>query len=245
MYGREAAEVYDIIYRQRKDYAAEAEGFATAIARDFPDATSMLDVACGTGEHLRFLQKSFSYVEGLDVAESMCEVAREKLPGVTIHRADMRDFEIGRRFDGIICPFSSIAHAGTVRGLNAAISCMARHLTPGGVLAVEPWIFPERLNSARPVGHTSTTGQLSHDAVTEEGRIVSTVSRFSVTERIAHMDIHYLFGDQSGVRYFMDSLDLTLFTRQEYEEAFLEAGCDVTFHEGPPWQCGLFVGVLS
>jgi SAM-dependent methyltransferase len=244
MYEREAAEVYDVIYRQRKDYAAEAEGFATAITKHFPDATSLLDVACGTGEHLRYLGKWFSRVEGLDLSESMCEIAREKLSDVVIHRADMRNFEISRRFDGIICPFSSIAHAGTVDGLNAAISCMARHLAPGGVLAVEPWLFPERLNGARPVGH-STAGPLSHDVVIEDSRIVSTVSRFSVAGRVAHMDIHYLFGDQSGVRNFVDSLDLTLFTRQEYEDAFRNAGCDVTFHEGPPWKCGLFVGVRS
>jgi SAM-dependent methyltransferase len=242
MYEREAAEVYDMIYRQRKDYAAEAEGFAAVIARHLPGATSVLDVACGTGEHLRFLGKMFSHVEGLDLSESMCEVAREKLAGVVVHRADMRDFELNRRFDGIVCPFSSIAHAGTVDGLNAAISCMARHLTPGGVLAIEPWIFPKRLNNARPVGHT-TAGQLSHDVVIEDDRIVSTVSRFSVTGRVAHMDIHYLFGDQSGVRNFVDSLDLTLFTRQEYEDAFRDSGCDVTFREGSPWQCGLFVGV--
>jgi len=244
MYEHEAAEVYDVIYRQRKDYAAEAEGFAAAIAKHRPDATSLLDVACGTGEHLRFLGKMFSHVEGLDLSESMCEIAREKLAGVVVHRADMRDFELNRRFDGIICPFSSIAHAGTVDGLNAAISSMTRHLTPGGVLAVEPWLFPERLTGARPVGH-STTGPLSHDVVIDDGRIVSTVSRFSVTGRVAHMDIHFLFGDESGVRYFEDSLDLTLFTRQEYEDAFRNAGCDVTFHEGRPWKCGLFVGVRS
>lgn len=244
MYEREAAEVYDMIYRQRKDYAAEAEGFATVIAEHRPDAASVLDVACGTGEHLRFLGKMFTHVEGLDLSESMCEVARQKLAGVVVHHADMRNFELDGRFDGIICPFSSIAHAGTVDGLNEAISCMARHLTPGGVLAVEPWLFPERLNGARPVGH-STAGRLSHDVVMEDDRIVSTVSRFSVTGRIAHMDIHYLYGDQSGVRNFVDSLDLTLFTRQEYEDAFRNAGCEVTFHEGSPWKCGLFVGVRS
>jgi predicted TPR repeat methyltransferase len=151
MYEREAAEVYDVIYRQRKDYAAEAEGFAAAIAKHRPDATSLLDVACGTGEHLRFLGKMFSHVEGLDLSESMCEIAREKLAGVVVHRADMRDFELNRRFDGIICPFSSIAHAGTVDGLisrRAAFSLLSRGSSRNGSLGLVRWGTPPPGRSA-------------------------------------------------------------------------------------------------
>lgn len=243
MYGSEIAEIYDIIYRQRKDYQAEAHGFTKVITDRRPEATSLLDVACGTGEHLVYLQKAFTHVEGVDISVSMCEIAQKKLPSVPIHATDMRAFELGRCFDGVICPFSSIAHAGSVEGLDAAISCMARHLTPGGVLAVEPWLFPERLAGARPVMHTSTTGHLGHDVVTDDGRVVSMVSHFSVVDRIAHMKVHYLFGEPAGVQHFTDSLDMTLFAREEYEAAFYRAGCEVEFHEGVPWTRGLFVGL--
>jgi dTDP-4-amino-2,3,4,6-tetradeoxy-D-glucose N,N-dimethyltransferase len=243
MYGREVAEVYDIIYRQRKDYPAEADGFAEVITERRPDAQALLDVACGTGEHLVHLQASFSPIEGLDMSTAMCEAAREKLPDVTIHEADMRSFDLDRGFDAVISPFSSIAHAVSVEELDATVACMARHLRPSGVLAVEPWLFPETLAGARPQMQTATTGQLGHDVVEDEGRVVSTVSHFALDDRVAHMSVHYLYGEADGVRHFTDTLDMTLFTRGEYESAFDKAGCDVEFLEGPPWARGVFVGV--
>lgn len=55
----------------------------------------------------------------------------------------MRTFDLGRTFDAITCLFSAIGHAGSVEGLEAAVYTMARHLNPGGVLLVEPWLSPQ------------------------------------------------------------------------------------------------------
>jgi ubiquinone/menaquinone biosynthesis C-methylase UbiE len=89
-----------------KDYAAEAEVLRALIQERSPDATSVLDVACGTGKHLEQFQRWYK-VEGLDLDEGLLAVARQRLPDVPLHVADMTSFRLGGR--------STSLHAFSVR----------------------------------------------------------------------------------------------------------------------------------
>src|SRR5262245_60018902 len=53
-----SAELYDLIYSQFKDYASETAEIAATIRRLHPSARTVLDVACGTGEHARLLREA-------------------------------------------------------------------------------------------------------------------------------------------------------------------------------------------
>jgi hypothetical protein len=44
----------------------------------------------------------------MDASKSMLVVACDKLGGLRLHHADMRDFDIGQRFDVVACLFSGI-----------------------------------------------------------------------------------------------------------------------------------------
>jgi len=139
----QAPELYDLFYSW-KDYRGEAEKLRDIIRRSEPDAKALLDVACGTGVHLEHLTDWFG-VEGLDADASLLAVARNRLPDVPLHEADMRHFELGRKFDVITCLFSSIGYMVAEPDLRQAIANMARHLSPRGLLIVEPWF---RLSSS-------------------------------------------------------------------------------------------------
>ena len=43
-----------------------------------------------------------------------------------------------RAYDVVLCLFSSIGYVKTKSNLNRAVKCMANHLTPGGILLIEP-----------------------------------------------------------------------------------------------------------
>ena len=73
----------------------------------------------------------------------MLEVARARHPEITFHQGDMRTFDLGRRFDVVTCLFSSIGYLRSPSDLRAAVINMARHLQPGGVLIIEPWLTEE------------------------------------------------------------------------------------------------------
>ena len=81
--------------------------------------------------------------EGLDLDPNLLAVARQRYPEVRFHQADMVDFNLGRSFDAVVCLFSAIGYVVTLKRLRAAIAAMARHLSPGGVLLVEPWLTRE------------------------------------------------------------------------------------------------------
>ncbi|RCV47747.1 class I SAM-dependent methyltransferase [Marinitenerispora sediminis] len=234
MYGEELAEVYELVYRSRgKNWAEEAHDVAKVIRARLPEADSLLDVACGTGAHLATFRESFARAEGLEIAEPMRRLARRRLPGVRITAGDMRDFDLGRRFDAVCCMFCAIGYLSTVAELRAAAACMARHLTPGGVLVVEPWWFPERF----------IEGYVAADLAQEGGRAVARMSHSTRQGDATRMEVRFLVGDSAGIREFTEIDVLTLFTREQYTAAFTDAGCDVEYLEGGPTGRGLFVGI--
>lgn len=62
-----SVDYYDLLHRQVKDYGAESQRLAELIRGRAPAAKSVLDVACGTGEHARHLQGLGFTVDGVDV----------------------------------------------------------------------------------------------------------------------------------------------------------------------------------
>ncbi|GAA3475648.1 class I SAM-dependent methyltransferase [Streptomyces yanii] len=236
MYEAEDAEIYDLVHQGRgKDYAAEAKRLCDVIRSHKPDAKSLLDVACGTGLHLTHFSREFEEVEGLDRSVDMLTLAQRRLPGVRLNLGDMRSFDLGRTFDAVTCLFASVGHLSTVEELAEALRCFARHAAePRGVVVVDPWWFPE----------TFLPHHVAGDVVTADHRTVARVSHSSLEGRASRMDVHCLIADpMSGVRHLTESTLITLFTRDEYEEAFDRAGLTPTYIEGGLSGRGLFVGV--
>jgi SAM-dependent methyltransferase len=235
-YGPQFARAYDLTYRLRgKDYAAEAAHIAR-VARDRrPGAAALLDVACGTGEHLAHLRACFSTVAGLDGSSAMLQQARAKLPGVPLVQGDMRDFDLRRRFDVVTCLFSAIGYLASVSELRAAVAAMARHLVPGGVLIVEPLWRPEQF----------LDGHVSAEVLEHDGQTLSRMSHSTRAGRTARMEIHYLVADGTGLQHFAETHLNTLFTSAEYLDAVAAAGCDAEFLPEGPAGRGLLVGVLD
>ncbi|HEV3001230.1 MAG TPA: class I SAM-dependent methyltransferase [Solirubrobacteraceae bacterium] len=233
-FGPDHAGVYEVTYRTRgKDWPAEARDVARRVRALRPDARSLLDVACGTGAHLETFRACFDRVEGVEPAPAMRERAEGRLPGVTIHDEDMRSFDLGRRFDAVTCLCTAIAYVETVGEMRDAVRCMADHLTPGGVLVVEPWWLPEKL----------LDGYVGSDLVRDGDRVVARVSHTRRHGRAAHMEVSWLVGEPSGLRSFATTEVFAMFTRDEYVAAFEDAGCTVEYEEGWLTGRGIFTGV--
>ncbi|MEU2915709.1 class I SAM-dependent methyltransferase [Streptomyces massasporeus] len=233
----DVGDIYDVIYRGRgKDYRSETAAVTRHIREHRPGASSLLDMGCGTGGHLKHFAETFSHVEGIDLSEGMLRVIRRKLPQLSVHQGDMRDFELGDRFDAVVSLFAAVGNLASPQELDAALSCAARHLHPGGVLVVEPWWFPDNF-TPNHIGASVTT----HDE--------HTVARVSHTVRDgdhSRMEAHYVVAQPgTGIRHFSDVHVMSLFSRQTYESAFKRAGCSVEYIAGDYEGNGLFIGVKT
>lgn len=229
-----SAPLYDAIYAAiGKDYPAEAVQVRSLIVERCPAAATLLDVGCGTGMHLEQFAKWFA-VEGADMDAEMLGLARKRLPDVPLHEADMASLDLGDcRFDAVVTLFSAVGHLMTVERLNAAVAAMARHLNPGGVLIVEPWLSAEAYR----------TGKVSANFVNEPDL---KVARMTLGERdgmISRMVMHYLVATPDGVSRFSEPMELALYTDAEYTGAFESAGLVTERLEGGPTGRGLYVGV--
>jgi SAM-dependent methyltransferase len=227
-----SARIYDAIYASIRDYPREAAQLDALIQARRPGAKSLLDVACGTGVHLHHLAGRYE-VEGLDLDPEMLAVARERLPDATFHQGDMASFDLGKRFDAVVCMFSSIGYVKTEEWLRDAIASMARHLESGGVLVVEPWLTPDAW-SDRHVGAVFV----------DEPELK--IARVNVAERegtISSFEFQYLVGTPDGVEHFSERHELGLFTVEQQLEAFRAAGLEAEHDPEGPMGRGLYVAV--
>src|SRR2546427_11878527 len=150
---RQLANYYDEIYHF-KNYQKEAKTIETLVQQHKKSqGNHLLDVACGTGNHIAYLKQHYS-VEGLDFSPEMLSIARRKHPDVVFHRGDMTSFKLNTQFDIITCLFSAIGHVKTKIRMRKALRTMAGHLQPGGLLILEPWITPADLTEGIVVPHS-------------------------------------------------------------------------------------------
>jgi ubiquinone/menaquinone biosynthesis C-methylase UbiE len=226
-----AARYYDAIY-SFKDYAQEALKIRKLIDQyKRSDGNRLLDVACGTGMHLVHLRESFE-VEGVDLDGDMLAIARERLPGVALHQADMVDFDLGRQFDVVLCLFSAIGYVKTVARLNQAVAAMARHLRPGGVLIIEPWLTPEFWHD----------GTVHSRFVDQPDLKIARINHSRAEGNVSILEFHYLIGTPYGIEYFVEIDELGLFTAEQYREALTSAGLNVSEDFPGLMNRGLFIG---
>ncbi len=92
-----------------------------------------LDAACGTGRHAAYLAELGHTVVGVDSSPEMLAVARQKLPDIELHEADLVDLPLpDRSVDAVVCALA-LTH---VPELAPALTEFARVLRPGGHLVV-------------------------------------------------------------------------------------------------------------
>ena len=103
---------------------------------------TVLDCACGTGQHLYMLSKMGFDVSGSDYSESMLAVADKNLrkhgKTIPLGQCDFRYLEQKHRktFDAIVCLTTALPHLHTDEDLIMALKSMKNRLNENGLLVL-------------------------------------------------------------------------------------------------------------
>ena len=195
------AKYYDRVYSFR-DYLDEAVRLQNLIIRYLESGgNTLLDIACGTGRHLKYLKDDFSCT-GVDVSKNMLKIARKNAKGVTFKEADMKTLRLGKQFDVIMCLLSSIGYVKTTARLENTIQNFSRHLKKGGLALIEPSNAKSRYVCGEP------------RVTTYEGKDVK-IARINYTnfrQATAVLNMHLLIAERGkDAKYFVDRHELGLF----------------------------------
>lgn len=103
----------------------------------------ILELGCGTGRVLLPLARQGYQITGVDLSLPMLEVARGKVAAedlseqVTLSQQDMRELELGDRFNMAFAAINSFMHLLNTNDQLAALARIRHHLNPGGLLILD------------------------------------------------------------------------------------------------------------
>jgi SAM-dependent methyltransferase len=106
------------------------------IHRHQPHASSLLELACGTGSILARLTEVPS-LTGLDRSPEMLAIAAQKVPAARLIEADMVSLSLDERFDVVICVFDSLNHLLTFDDWRSVFRAAHDHLAEGGLFVFD------------------------------------------------------------------------------------------------------------
>jgi SAM-dependent methyltransferase len=105
----------------------------------------VLELGCGTGRVTLALAQAGHRVTGLDLSQRMLDRCAGKLAAlpaelrerVRLVQGDMTRFNIAEKFRLVIVPFRPFQHLLEVRQQIDCLTCVGRHLAPGGRLVLD------------------------------------------------------------------------------------------------------------
>lgn len=129
--------VYSKYYDQLETTSQEVVEFISdRIQKYFPEAKSLLEIGCGTGNNMISLKEKFE-VSGLDISKEMLTLAKKKLPTLKFFIGDMSSFKISEKFDVIISIYDSINHLDELSKWKTCFKSVYEHLNTKGLFVFD------------------------------------------------------------------------------------------------------------
>ena len=101
----------------------------------------ILDLACGTGTFCTMLKLKGYEVEGLDLSDTIIEIAKEKMKinhlNFPLYVMDMTNFHLNKKFNVITCFFDSINFLSSQNELKKLFDTVYSHLEENGLFILD------------------------------------------------------------------------------------------------------------
>lgn len=187
---------------------------------------AVLDIGCGTGEHLFELFKKGFRCTGIDNSENMLKIARSRFPDAgDFILCDAVDFDFYNMFDGIISLFGSINYLIHDDDINKVLWNTWRAMKRDGFGLFEVWnAFPVQEIKEKIVTTVST---VHYNNLTIERQRGFTLLP-DKNKTIAEVRYLYTVSDETKKEYITDKHIMRAFFKEEIEDILSENGFTIT-----------------
>jgi len=181
---------------------------------------SLLDLGCGTGEHLDILSRHGITCTGIDNSADMLSFARNRFPGTAeFLELDMLKIDFYETFDIVTCLFGSFNYIIDDVDVDRVFWNTWRALKPGGIALFEIWNSPPIVrikNKDLDLVSRTTAGDIAIER--ERGFMLLEDTRGTVVE----VNYRYTVTRKGGTQTLRDRHIMRAYTRDE-AESFLGA----------------------
>ncbi len=150
------AEFYYEIEKTNRSFQEEIQ-FVNSLFQKHK-AKSVVDLGCGTGEHVTALQSMGYSIIGVDSSSSMLEIAKKRFPNCNFQTGLIQKFQSKQIFDAALCLFGTFNYLTNNEDIDAALIRLKKSLKPSGIAILEIWnSYPIQQIKRKPITTVSMT----------------------------------------------------------------------------------------
>lgn len=235
----EAAELYDALGPLYDgEYASDLQDVPFYQGLAARSGGPILEVACGSGRVLEGLADAdWAPVVGLDASPVLLERARRRLQarpptaallaagGLRLVHGDMRQFEapVEGGYALAIIALNAFLHLLEAADQTACLRAVARHLRPGGLLALD--VFnPENKGDHPGVDRLELAADFHHPETGERVQRLAQVTTDLAAQRRRYVHLYDTLGADGALRRQVHEFELRYVYRMEMERLLEGAG---------------------
>ena len=128
----EIGDAYDLVYPDTIERVPFVKNLLKRHRKD-----SVLEIGIGTGLFAIPLHEAGINIEGLEISQVMIDIIGRRAPTLKVHRGDMRDYTINRRYDAILALSSVLVFVANEQEIKRCLQRCYDHLESKGILLLE------------------------------------------------------------------------------------------------------------
>lgn len=187
----------------------------------------VLELACGTGRLAIPIAEAGLDITGLDASNAMLALAEAKTRGSGLPLswipADMRDFNVRRRFRCIIAASNSFSHLYSRADIESCLASVRRHLDADGRFVLD--VFNPALGLFVRPPEQRVPVAVYRDSRSQGSVSVSKCVRYDAATQIAHET--WFFRNETTGEDVVAPLNLRMFFPQELDALLQYNGFDI------------------
>lgn len=216
------AKFYDIVYADIRDSVDKKFYIDRILSANGP----VLEVGVGTGRLFLDALNKDADIYGIDISDNMLNVLKTKLPKAEhyrVSRADMRDFNLSKKFKLIISPFRVFSHMYTVDDQLSALNCIKNHLDDDGVFIFDLFVPNPLMISKDNDGYIDFDGEYAPGKKLQRMASIKT----DYINQTSHITINLQWEDDNGKNNIDNQFSMRYYFRYELEHLIKQSGMKI------------------